>query len=340
MPAPGEGKISCQLTAGRLFQTISSAYPLKIISPKAIPNTPTSTEEEPSQKLQPAVSYILSYGGGIVHGDQIHVDVNVGSGCALMLLTQGSTKIYKNRSGRPPSYLKNPRNDAKFDINQSYQTMIMDVAPGALLCLLPDPVTCFKDALYNQRQAVRLHDCSSSLVLLDWMTSGRMSRGERWDFAKYFSVNIVTLGYTPKSRGEQWMDGSKILIRDALLLKQPGDPSNIDQLDEPGSFARRLENIDAFAFLLILGPSVEQISRMFVEEHKKYRIKAFRMSKTREDEEGVWWSVSEVDEQGVTGVAVRAAGPSTEVIREWIKRRLLPLQSVVGDSAWSMYFNA
>ncbi|KAJ1813250.1 hypothetical protein LPJ56_005226, partial [Coemansia sp. RSA 2599] len=297
MPAPGEGKISCQLTAGRLFQTISSAYPLKIISPKAVANTPASSEEEP-QQLQPAVSYILSYGGGIVHGDQIHVDVSVGSGCALLLLTQGSTKVYRHRAGRPPSYLKNDRNDAKFDIHQTYQTMIVDVEPGALLCLLPDPVTCFKGALYNQRQAVRLHDCSSSLVLLDWMTSGRMSRGERWDFAKYFSVNIVALG-TPreKLRREQWMDGSQILVRDALLLQQPSESSEgsgaVQGSGGHGSFAQRLDKVDAFAFLLILGPAASRISKMFVEEHRVHRIKAFKMNRTREDEEGIWWSVSE-----------------------------------------------
>ncbi|KAI8323661.1 UreD-domain-containing protein, partial [Martensiomyces pterosporus] len=188
MPAPGEGKVDCQLIAGRVQQTLSSAYPLKLMSPQAVPNADPS---QGTSELQPAVCYILSYGGGIVHGDQIHVDVRAGTGCALMLLTQGSTKVYRHRAGRPPSCLKNTRMNENLDINQTYQTLLVDVEPRALVCLLPDPVTCFKGALYNQRQAVRLHDTTSSLVLLDWMTSGRMSRGERWAFEKYLSVNVV-----------------------------------------------------------------------------------------------------------------------------------------------------
>lgn len=31
----------------------------------------------------------------------------------------------------------------------------------------------------------------SSLVLVDWLTSGRMSRGEGWDFARFESRNQV-----------------------------------------------------------------------------------------------------------------------------------------------------
>ncbi|ORX74061.1 UreD-domain-containing protein, partial [Linderina pennispora] len=183
--------------AGRVHQSLSSAYPLKLLSPEAVPGT---------TQLLPAVSYILSYGGGIVHGDQIHVDVHAHPGTALLLLTQGSTKVYRYRPGRPPSYLKNPRNEGKFDIGQTYQTLIVTVHSNALVCLLPDPVTCFESAKYNQRQMVHMQE-SASLVLLDWMTSGRMSRGERWAFDKYLSVNVVETQGT-------------VIVRDALLLEK------------------------------------------------------------------------------------------------------------------------
>ncbi|KAJ2787717.1 hypothetical protein GGI15_000488 [Coemansia interrupta] len=311
MPAPGEGSIGCKLIAGKLYQTISSAYPLKIISPKAVANSPIPNDGDSSQQqqkpLEPAVGYILSYGGGIVHGDQINVRAQVGSGCALILLTQGSTKVYRHRANRPPSYLKNPANDAKLDVEQSYQTVEISVEPNGFICLLPDPVTCFKDALYNQRQIVCLADASSSVVLLDWMTSGRMSRGERWEFAKYFSVNVVELG-------------GKIIVRDALLLEKEG--------------LVRLADVDAFAFLLVLGPAGKGVAGEFMKEQQEMRIRPFRKR------ESIVWSVSEVDEFGVAGVAVRVAGPTTEDVREWIKCRLALLQNVVGDSAWSMYFNS
>ncbi|KAJ1963383.1 hypothetical protein GGI12_002087, partial [Dipsacomyces acuminosporus] len=328
-----------------------------LISPQAVPNT----DANKASALQPAVSYILSYGGGIVHGDQIHADVRSGTGCALMLLTQGSTKVYKHRAGRPPSYLENKRMNGKFDINQTYQTLLIDVEPGALVCLLPDPVTCFKGALYNQRQAVRLHDTSSSLILLDWMTSGRMSRGERWEFEKYFSVNVVCLGTKERgqrpasprcktSKHDQWMGDSQIIIRDALLLQDPpaeSSPPSPDQLQhaqhmQGASFARRLKHIDVFAYLIILGPAVASVAHVFRDEHQSQRIRPFRPNASTPDAEEaeIRWSVSDVEEHGISGVAVRAAGPSTEALRSWIKKRIANLQHIVGDSAWSMYYNA
>ncbi|KAI9500159.1 UreD urease accessory protein-domain-containing protein [Coemansia spiralis] len=344
MPAPGEGRIDCQVTAGRLHQTVSSAYPLKIISPQAVPN-PTEPNTDSKERLLPAVSYILSYGGGIVHGDQIHVDVRSGTGSALMILTQGSTKVYRRRAGRPPSFLKNEKKDTVYDSNQTYQTMLIDVEPQALVCLLPDPVTCFEGALYNQRQAVRLHSTStSSLVLLDWMTSGRMSRGERWAFSKYLSINVVAIldGLQNKKRQGQnhdsWIGESRIIIRDALLLENTSN----EQSPSESSFARRLSSIDAFAYLLVLGPAVSVIADLLRKEHMEQRIKPFRPNNKvpESDEVDVQWSVSDIDECDIKGVAVRIAGPNTENVKAWIKRRLAPLQYIVGDSAWSMYCNA
>ncbi|KAJ2798232.1 hypothetical protein H4S07_005741, partial [Coemansia furcata] len=278
-----------------LRQSVSSAYPLKIIAPHAGPAL---------ADLHPAVSYLMSYGGGIVHGDRIQVDVRVGSKCALVLLTQGSTKVF--------------RPQLRAVTEQTFQTIMIDVEPDALLCLLPDPVTCFKDAMYNQRQAVTLHGPTSSVVLLDWMTSGRMSRGERWDFAKYFSVNVIRTS-------------ENIIVRDALLLEKQKD------------FARRMELIDAFALILILGPAVADVAQTFRDEHRAQRIKPFRPNATHDhvsEEQGILWSVSEIEEYGVCGVAVRAAGPSTEALKQWIKRRLVLLTPMVGDCAWSMYANS
>ncbi|KAJ2688946.1 hypothetical protein IWW39_001825 [Coemansia spiralis] len=295
MPIPGAGNVDCRVVAGQLRQSVSSAYPLKILAPHAGP---------PLDDRHPAVSYLMSYGGGIVHGDRIHVNARVGSKCALVLLTQGSTKVFR------------PKPDTS---EQTFQTIIIDVEPDALLCLLPDPVTCFKDAMYNQRQSVTLHSpTTSSLVLLDWMTSGRMSRGERWDFGKYFSVNVIR---TP----------DRVVVRDALLLQKQDH------------FARRLESVEAFALIFILGPAVAEVAQAFREEHRAQRIKPFRPNATREhatEEEGIKWSVSEVSEYGIMGVAVRAAGPSTEALKEWIKRRLVSLKPVIGDSVWSMYANS
>jgi urease accessory protein len=49
--------------------------------------------------------------------------------------------------------------------------MTVRVSKGATLYLLPDPVTCFKHASYNQLQTFHLED-GASLIVLDSFTSG------------------------------------------------------------------------------------------------------------------------------------------------------------------------
>lgn len=60
-----------------VFSELSSTYPLKLLSPRISPDGI-------------AVVYILSYGGGLVGGDQINLSVDVGTGAVLVLLSQVS----------------------------------------------------------------------------------------------------------------------------------------------------------------------------------------------------------------------------------------------------------
>src|SRR5579859_799366 len=68
----------------QVLSTLSFQYPLKLISPRGLGQPCTSV-------------FMMSYGGGLVGGDQIDLSVNVQAGCKLALLTQGSTKIFKQR---------------------------------------------------------------------------------------------------------------------------------------------------------------------------------------------------------------------------------------------------
>jgi len=77
----GKGKIVVR-AFGReaVFEEISYSYPLKLLSPKV---TAKGT-------LPAAIAYALSYGGGLVAGDRVDLDVDVGEGAVLILLTQVS----------------------------------------------------------------------------------------------------------------------------------------------------------------------------------------------------------------------------------------------------------
>lgn len=73
---PGHGRIVVRNDGfSNVFSELSAAYPLKLLSPQL-----------PSSNV--SVVYMLSYGGGLVGGDQVQVDVEVLNGARLALLSQ------------------------------------------------------------------------------------------------------------------------------------------------------------------------------------------------------------------------------------------------------------
>ena len=109
--------------------------------------------------------YAATYGGGIVGGDAIALNVHVEHDARAVLTTQASTKVY--RSLRPAS-----------------QHLNAAIEDDALLVVAPDPVVCFEGADFSQVQEFDLAP-RASLVLIDWITSGRHATGERWAFRRY-----------------------------------------------------------------------------------------------------------------------------------------------------------
>ncbi|KAG8657526.1 urease accessory protein D isoform X2 [Manihot esculenta] len=81
------GKITVEKVNGKSTVTrCFSKYPLKFIIPmKVVPS-----------KTDAVWIYTLTYGGGIVSGDSISCEFNIGDGCTTVLTTQASTKVYKS----------------------------------------------------------------------------------------------------------------------------------------------------------------------------------------------------------------------------------------------------
>ncbi|KAJ1675472.1 hypothetical protein EV182_001196 [Spiromyces aspiralis] len=364
MSAPGEGVLECYQIGGRIRQISNFSYPLRLVNPQCSPLLPKATAEEGREGVNgrchnhphyyyPSVNYMLTYGGGLVHGDHIRLRVKVGPQVALLMLTQGSTKVFPKREGRLPSTLVSPL--SRLDPTQTYQTIIVDVAPGALLCLLPDPVTCFGQAQYHQRQRVHLQDpATSALVMLDWFTSGRADRGEHWDFDVYSSVNVITIPRNSElSAGSAGRRRSEIVVRDALLLNRNSPLT---------SFKARLRGYKVIGYLVVLGASLEYVANRFRQLHEQVKVRPFTVTEHHhhhqqrqhgqptsgpdhdnagggdDDFKRVVWSVSEIREFGTSGVAVRFAGSSTDLLKRWLKSHLLSLRELIGDSAFDMFY--
>ncbi len=156
-------------------------------------------------------------GGGIVGGDAIDLTIDVAPSARVLLTTQSSTKVF--RSLRPASHAVRARVDR-----------------GALLAVVPDPVVCFRGADYRQVQRYALH-AGADLVHVDWLTSGRHARGERWAFERY------------ASRLEVERDGER-LVHDGLELTTAD-----------GSISERLGSCNVLCTVLLTGPRLAPFAR-------------------------------------------------------------------------------
>lgn len=106
--------------------------------------------------------FSTTFGGGMVDGDRVDVELTAAAGALAFLGTQSATKVYRSPAG-------------------CVHRLGARVEEGAALAVVPDPVVCFAGARYAQRVAIDLAP-DASLVLLDGYTCGRAARGERWDF--------------------------------------------------------------------------------------------------------------------------------------------------------------
>ena len=132
---------------------------------------------------------LVTFGGGLVDGDAIDIDLRVEVGATLVVFTQATTKAFRGASAQ----------------------RIRAEVHGTLV-LLPDPVACFRGSRFRQRVDITLHG-EGSAVTLDGFTSGRAAFGDRWAF------DAVDLATTLRDGADD-----RILVRDALRLDRADGP--------------------------------------------------------------------------------------------------------------------
>ncbi|KAG5996515.1 hypothetical protein E4U54_002546 [Claviceps lovelessii] len=302
--APGEGQIVAKILPGGRhgIESIAYQYPLKLISP---------TSSTGAQKS--VLVFLLSYGGGLVGGDAVNLTICVQSKAKLSLVTQGHTKIFKSPSP---------------DVVTS-QLLTIRLDHGAALCLLPDPVQPFQDSVYAQTQMFNLAK-GASLCLLDWVTAGRMARGENWSLVKYTGRNEVWL------RGDDKLQKDRLLVRDTVILSREGTGA----IGQP--LCDTMHNMAIFGTLILRGHVLKTLSQFFIAEFDalpRLGARDFRTQQARDEDakqmtdrerwrakrltyeanEGVLWSAARV--RGC--VIVKFGAPTVEAGREWIGSMLV-----------------
>ena len=199
--------------------------------------------------------------------------------------------------------------------------MTTRVSKGATLYLLPDPVTCFKHASYNQLQTFHLED-GASLIVLDSFTSGRKSLGEEWEFWRYYSVNDV------------WANGRRV-AKDVMLLEQEkGGETNSSRWKGTlpvRTLADRLAPYSCYSTAILYGPAMRKALCDVSQRCEK--ISVFKQASPPP----LLWSFSWIGPEREGGV-IRAAATDTEDVRNFLKELLHTVKTVVGIDTYRKAF--
>ncbi|RXK41561.1 hypothetical protein M231_01060 [Tremella mesenterica] len=312
------------------FSTLIASYPLKLLAPSPLPSQPSNI----------ATCYTLAYGGGLVAGDLISLRVDIDQSCGLVMLTQGSTKVFKSRPNLRHLSYPSPLSLTSSKTDMTRQRLHVTLQPKSFLLLMPDSVAPFRNSKYSQTQRFLLPaDNSASLLLLDWVSSGRGQRhsstssrrisaggttipGDRgdtgemeiWTMESYASTNEVYLG-------------DRLVMRERMVLNNP--PESLISLKGDGmsDVARRLAPYNVYATILILGPHFESLLT-----HLAKLVHATRQFQAQKPEK-VLWSFNLVE----SGAGVlRVAGEEVEDVRGWLKCELGDggVKELVGDGLW------
>jgi urease accessory protein len=325
----GSGQLTVSLSSQSStshFTSLRATYPLKLISPARLPAQPCTL----------STAYILAYGGGLVAGDEVSLKVDVEEGAGILLLTQGSTKVFKIRPGIRPRSLGQPSHSHSISnpsqTSPTRQRLWSTQSPNTLLLLLPDPISPFAASSYIQSQRFDLPS-SSSLLVLDWYTSGRRAgKGEEWVFNRYESSNWVKV------------DG-RTLMKERVVLE-----------DEKGgsSVGERMEPYHVFATVMIYGDDMKKL----LEEMSKLALDTVQRQSSNPAE--MIWSFSYIkiptpplsadainggrtkgpkQDAGKAGV-IKAAAKDVEMLRNWLRERLEEggVKGMIGSGLWDRVF--
>jgi urease accessory protein len=243
----------------------SAASPLKLLNPR---NAGTA-----------AWVYVATYGGGLLGGDSLSIRVTVDAGAAALVATQASTKVYRSELG-------------------ASQRLRASVDDGSLLVLLPDPVTCFAGSSYTQEQHVHM-SAGANLVVVDWLTAGRIGSGERWQFDSYRSQTRI------------WR-GDRLILHDGLVLSA-----------DDGELASRLDRFNCLASAVLCGPALKTTA---------VRLAGALGSAAVPRRADLLISAAPLGEDGVV---LRVAGLSVEHVGTALRQYLAIVPTLLGDDPWA-----
>lgn len=191
------------------------------------------------------------------------------------------------------------------------------------MVVIPHPVTCFSTAKYSQKQVFRIMS-DSSLLIVDWITSGRHESGEKWDFGLYKSTNHI------------YLEGDEPLFLDTVLLEQ----------GRIISIAEHMQDYQVIAMVILLGPKLKHVQDKVQEDVKKMMSEQLHIPATSlrsyssphtshylTTKPTFVASCSPFGPKG-SGVVIRIASMTTESVYKFLRHQLASMEPLLGVSPY------
>lgn len=166
--------------------------PLQVLAPLALPDVA-------------AVVSVLNPTGGVVGGDRLTVDIEVGPGAHACLTTPSATRIY--RTAGPPAT----------------QVVRLALRAGATLEWVPEHTIPFAGSIFQQSIEVAM-DEGATLILVDAYAAGRIACGEAWRFGRLDSALTVR-------------DATGLVLHDRFVLPAAVSPDGLGLAEGSAYFA-------------------------------------------------------------------------------------------------------
>lgn len=268
------------------FTELRHASPMRLV-----PSRRTNSREG-------ALLHLSSYGGGLVPGDSLYLDVDVrGKGAMLAVMTQGGQRIYRpgEQLHRYDNYkhdtIRSTTNDTISKSKSSHDfvcqsTIKCTIEPGATLFYLPDPTVPYRSSSFEERRIFHCQNSStsaSSIIAVDWYSSGRTFSSdieERWAFNYLATRTELFITDQPNTR--------KKYAQPTLIESMSFGNKGVSEKSSPPAATAMGESFDAMATLLLSGPTSTPVVKRALELERKIAasLTRIRRDSSESDEEG------------------------------------------------------
>jgi urease accessory protein len=174
-----------------------------------------------------ALVHLNNLSGGVLAGDRLALEVEVGPGAAAQITTTGATRLYRHRAGAA----------------DSEQRSRFSVGDAALLEYLPDAVIPYAGSRHRQRTEIRLGR-AATLFWWEVLAPGRLAAGERFAFERLHIETEIYAGTRPILREDFLLEPRQRALAAAARMFEYSHLASLCVVQEgrPLEFWRTLED--------------------------------------------------------------------------------------------------